>query len=96
MRRTLPKRIYATPEYREGYAAGAQAARAGRREPNPYMPLDLRHLGWEDAGYDTWSARQFRGGAWLDGLNRPDVAPCETGKMDSAVRAGDAGPAVQS
>jgi hypothetical protein len=55
---TFPARLYAAPEYREGYAAGCRAARARRPAENPYLPQDLRHVGWADAGYDNWSARR--------------------------------------
>jgi hypothetical protein len=55
---TLPARIYSTPEYRKGYEAGCKAARAQGPQENPYLPQDLRHLGWADACYDNWSARR--------------------------------------
>jgi len=54
----LPARLYATPEYRRGYAIGSRAARAGLAEENPFLPQDLRHVGWADAWYDHWSARR--------------------------------------
>ena len=54
----LPARIYSTPEYRKGYEAGGKAARTQRPRENPYLPQDLRHLGWADACYDNWSARR--------------------------------------
>lgn len=57
----LPARFYASPEYREGYAVGALAVQSGDPPENPYLPHDLRHLGWRDACFDHWSVR--RGGA---------------------------------
>ncbi len=59
--RKLPGRFYATPEYREGYAAGTLGAQSGEPPGNPYLPYDLHHLGWTDACYDHWSALR-RGG----------------------------------
>ena len=56
--RTFQARLYATPEYRAGYAAGCRAARAGPPAENPFLPQDLRHVGWTDASYDNWSARR--------------------------------------
>jgi hypothetical protein len=56
--RTFPARLYATPEYRAGYAAGCRAARGGQPAENPFLPQDLRHVGWTDASYDNWSARR--------------------------------------
>ena len=50
--------VYASPAYREGYAAGVKAAHLLRPNSNPYPFQDLRHLGWTDAYYDAWSARR--------------------------------------
>jgi len=69
--RSLPARFYATPEYREGYGAGALAAESGEPPENPYLPYDLHHLGWGDACYDDWSARRRgvrRGLVWRQAL----------------------------
>jgi hypothetical protein len=54
----MPVRIYATVEYREGYRAGAHAARMHRPETSPFLSYDPRHIGWADALYDAWSARR--------------------------------------
>jgi hypothetical protein len=50
--------VYASPAYRQGYAAGVKAAHLRRPDTNPYLLQDLRHLGWMDAFYDAWSARR--------------------------------------
>jgi hypothetical protein len=55
---TRSVRIYATPAYCEGYGAGCKAAHLRRADINPYPLQDLRHLGWMDAFYDSWSARR--------------------------------------
>ena len=56
--RTIPARIYSTAEYREGYWAGARAARVHRPDSSPFLSHDPRDLGWSDALYDAWSARR--------------------------------------
>ena len=59
----IPARVYSSPEYRRGYAAGLTAGRADEAPENPYLPQDPRHPGWADACYDLWSARRIgRGG----------------------------------
>jgi hypothetical protein len=56
--KSFSARIYASPEYCEGYRAGSQAAHLQRPDESPYQIQDLRHLGWIDAFYDVWSARR--------------------------------------
>jgi len=73
----LPARFYATPEYREGYAVGALAVQSGGAPENPYLPHDLRHLGWGDACYDHWSA--LRGGRRRARLSRPPLRAAAAG-----------------
>jgi len=47
--KSFSARIYASPEYREGYRTGCQAAHLQRPKESPYLLQDLRHLGWIDA-----------------------------------------------
>jgi hypothetical protein len=54
----LSARLFASPSYRDGYGAGCKAAHLRHPDTNPYLPQDLRHLGWTDAFYDAWSARR--------------------------------------
>jgi hypothetical protein len=64
--KSFSARIYASPEYREGYRTGCQAAHLQRPEESPYLLQDLRHLGWIDAFYDAWSARRVEiNRAWV-------------------------------
>lgn len=56
--KSFSARIYATPEYREGYVAGCKAVHLQRPVASPYLIQDLRHLGWIDAIFDAWSARR--------------------------------------